>query len=237
MKCLCVLVLLVASQLASAQNISGLPFIAVHGQAKMEVVPDVFPLEITLKETSKNAADSQKRIESLASTIVALADAENIPDGDQEVGNLSISPEMDYDEKLEREIFLGNTYERVIKLRFRSLEALRQFIGKAPQAPQVQIDTGTFFYAAAAESKKKLMAAAIEDAHSTAEAMASGVGRTLAGVQTISNQGFNMQYAESYQLDRVVVSGTPLSAPSAVILKEGRVTLSQDVYIIYLLAD
>ena len=31
-----------------AQTISGEPFIAVHGKAKAEVVPDIFPLEITL---------------------------------------------------------------------------------------------------------------------------------------------------------------------------------------------
>jgi hypothetical protein len=71
--------------------------------------------------------------------------------------------------------------------------------------------------------------------------MAAGVGRKLGAVQNISNQGLNVQYSQS--LDSVTVTGTrgsyagnavPAEAPPPpAVLREGRITLDQDVYIVY----
>jgi uncharacterized protein len=220
---------------AFAQNISGSPYIAVHGQAKVQVVPDIFPLEITLKEVSKDTAAAQGRIESLAQILVDLAEAQNIPNKDVEIGNLSVNPETDYDEKTEKQVFLGNDYTREIKIRFRSLEGLRQFLSKIPQANQIRLETGSFEYSDASAAKKKLMADAIANARATADELAKGVGKRITGVHTLSNQGFNVRYSESTSLDSVIVTG---GAPAPkVILKEGKITLTQDVYIIYLISD
>lgn len=231
-------VMLVVPSLVSAQSISGPPYIAVHGEARMEVVPDVFPLEITLKETSRDTAAMQAKIESLAQKIVDLAQAQKIVDEDLSIGNLSISPEMDYDEKTEMQVFLGNTYERSIKIRFHSLDRLRTFLAQIPEGKQVHVDTGAFAYAKTDEAKRTLLADAISNAKSTADEMARGVGKRVSGVHTISNQAFNIRYAESATtLDTVTVVGTALLAPGTVVLKEGRITLDQDVYVVYLLAD
>lgn len=228
---------LLFAQAAFAQNVGGSPYIAVHGEARMEVVPDIFPLEITLKETSKDAAASQERIESLAQSIVDLTKQQGVADADINVGNLSVSPEIEYDEDTEKQVFLGNNYEREIEVRFRSLDKLRQFMAKIPKADQIRLDTGSFEYSKAASAKKDLMVRAIGNARATADEMAKGVGKRIAGVHTISNQGFNVRYAESTDLDSVTVQGTALLSPGSVVLKEGRITLDQDVYIIYLLAD
>jgi uncharacterized protein YggE len=236
-KALIVGVLMVPS-LVSAQNISGPPYVAVHGEARMEVIPDVFPLDITLKETSKDTAATQAKIETLAQVIVDLAQAQHVADEDISIGNLSISPEMDYDEKTEMQVFLGNTYEREVKIRFHSLDRLREFLTKIPDGKAIHVDTGTFEYAKKDEAKRALLADAIRNAKATADEMARGVGKRISGVHTISNQSFNIRYAESSTtLDSVTVTGKALLAPGTVVLKEGRITLDQDVYIVYLLAD
>lgn len=223
---------------AAAQSISGPPYIAVHGKARMEVVPDVFPLDITLKETSKDTATTQARIEALAQKIVDLAQDQKISDEDLSIGNLSISPEMDYDEKTETQLFMGNTYEREVKIRFRSLEMLKKFLAEVPNEKQVRIDTGAFEYSKTDEAKNTLLANAIRNARATADEMARGVGKRISDVHTISNQAFNIRYAESStSLDTITVTGTRMRAPAPSVLKEGRITLDQDVYIIYLMAN
>lgn len=231
--------LLSISPFAFSQNISGPPFIAVHGEAKMEVVPDLFPLEVTLSETSTDVAAAQHLTESLAKEYLDLADAQKIADDDVMVGNLDISPETEYDEKQEKQVFLGNTYERELKFRFHSLEGLRQFIAKAPAAKQVRLSTGNFLYSGANTAKKKLISKAVENARSTADEMAKAIGKHIVAVQTISNQGFNIRYSESsaVTLGTVTVTGTALLAPGTVALKKGKITLDQDVYIIYLLGN
>ncbi|MFT3756555.1 MAG: SIMPL domain-containing protein [Pseudoxanthomonas sp.] len=217
------------------------PFIAVQGEAKREVVPDIFPLELTLKDTSTDAVATQAKVEGLAKNVLALAERLKIGSEDVEVSNLEISPEYKWDDEAEKQVFLGNTYERTIKIRFHSLPMLNNFITSLPKSDVLRIQTKQFETSREVELRRELLDGAIADARRTAEAMASGVGRRLGAAQNISNTGLNLTYSRS--LDSVMVTGTrikgltgsqPPEAPP-VVLREGRITLRQDVYIVYAL--
>jgi uncharacterized protein YggE len=216
----------------------GAPFVAVHGEARQEVVPDLFPLEVSLSETSTDAAGTQAKIEALASRILAIADRMKIDEADLTVANLSITPQYDYDDDQDKQIFLGNSYERDIVVRFHALDRLREFVSAMPEDRAVRVGTKTFETTRADEVKRGLMKQAIADARATAESLAAGVGRKLGPVHTISNQGLNVRYSQGggTSLASVSVSGTmALLAPGVAALREGRITLDQDVYIIYAL--
>ncbi len=230
----CALVLMTGS--AGAQAISGSPFIAVHGQARQEVVPDLFPLEVTLSETSADAAGTQARIEALAGRVLAIADRMKVGNSDLTVANLTISPDYDYDDETNKQVFLGNTYTREIEVRFHALDQLRDFVSALPEDKALRIETRKFETTRAAEIRRGLLQKAIADAQVTAEALAAGVGRRLGPVHTISNQRLNIGYSDATQLGAVSVSGAvALMAPGVVAMREGRITLDQDVYIIYAL--
>ena len=235
------LALLLVSVAAPAQSISGSPYIAVHGKAKTQVVPDVFPLQIVLKDTSLDAAKTQALIEGYASQIVDLTKKMEMDGRDVTISNLSVSPEYRYDDKDEEQVFLGNTYQRQIKLKFHTLDKLKQMIDALPKAKQVQLDTGAFESSRADAERRELLAQAVDDARTTAEIMAKAVGKRLGTVHNISNQGFNVRYVESsdsYSLDSVTVTGfgRQASAPP-VVLSKGTIQLDQNVYIIYTLID
>ena len=232
---------------AQAQSIGGVPFIAVHGKARAELVPDVFPLGITLKDTSLDAAGTQARIEAHAQQIMATVKQMKLADADVTVSNLSVSPEYRYDHATEKQVFLGNAYQREIKLRFHALADLAKMIGSLPNAKEVQIETDEFETSHADEVRRSLMGKAIADARQTAEIMAKAVGRKLGGVHNLSNRGFNVQYVEGGNddppvvlaspkaLDRVAVSGSRMQPD--MVLRQGRIELEQDVYVIYTLVD
>ena len=235
------LALLLVSVAAPAQSISGSPYIAVHGKAKTQVVPDVFPLQIVLKDTSLDAAKTQALIEGYASQIVDLTKKMEMDGRDVTISNLSVSPEYRYDDKDEEQVFLGNTYQRQIRLKFHTLDKLKQMIDALPKAKQVQLDTGAFESSRADAERRELLAQAVDDARTTAEIMAKAVGKRLGTVHNISNQGFNVRYVESsdsYSLDSVTVTGfgRQASAPP-VVLSKGTIQLDQNVYIIYTLID
>lgn len=233
--------LLVGAFDAQAQSIGGSPFIAVHGKAETEVVPDVFPLEITLKDTSLDVAATQAQVEANTQQVVALISAMKMEDRDVEIANLSVSPEYRWDDNEDKQIFLGNTYARSIKLRFHALADLQKAIDALPKSKQVQIDTGSFQSSRQDDIRRELLAQAVQDARKTAEVMAGAVGKRVGGVHNISNQGFNVRYVasdESTTLDSVTVTGTRMAAPAPpVALREGVIQLDQDVYIIYTLVD
>ena len=234
-------VLLLGAFNAQAQSISGSPFIAVHGKAKTQVVPDVFPLQIVLKDTSLDAAKTQALIEGYASQVMDLTKKMEMDDVDVVISNLSVSPEYRYDDKDEEQVFLGNTYQRQIRLNFHTLDKLKQMIESLPKVKQVQLDTGTFESSQADVLRRELLTQAVDDARATAEIMAKAVGRRLGPVHNISNQGFNVRYVESsdsYSLDRVTVTGSHVRANAPpVVLSKGSIQLDQNVYIIYTLVD
>jgi uncharacterized protein len=235
-------VILLGSFNVQAQSISGSPYIAVHGKAKTQAVPDVFPLQIVLKDTSLDAAKTQALIEGYASQVVDLTKKMEMEDRDVTISNLSISPEYRYDDKDEEQVFLGNTYQRQIKLKFHTLEKLKQMIDAIPKAKQVQLDTGTFESSQADILRRELLVQAVDDARATAEIMAKAVGKRIGTIHNVSNQGFNLRYVESsdsYSLDSVTVTGglqRQAGAPP-VVLSKGSIQLDQNVYIIYTLID
>lgn len=240
---LVVALLAVASTMVHAQSIGGAPFVAVHGKARIEVVPDIFPLSITLKETSLDSAATQALIEAHAREILEITSTMAMADRDVEVSNMAVSPQYRYDDEEEKQVFLGNTYERQIKLRFRSLADLRKAIDAMPRSKDVRLDTATFESSKADALRRELLGSAVSDARDTAELMAKAVGRRLGAVHNVSNQGFNVRYVESGAptvLDRIEVSGSRVAgvAPAPPIaMREGSIELAQDVYVIYQLAD
>ena len=245
-KMMLVLALLVACvPVASAQGITGVPFIAAQGEARVELVPDIFPLKVTLTETSMDAAASQKKIEALASGIIDTAREMKVAEDDITVGNLSISVEERYDDKTEQEIFVGNSYERVISLRFHDLAALKAFVERLPTGKAVRAATGTFAYSKAEAERKKLLQEAMDDAKETAEQIAAGLGKKIIGVHNVSDRPMNASYfGNGANLDAVQVSGNGvLMAPGTVrgqsemALKKGVITLERTIYIIYLLGN
>lgn len=235
-----VVLLLAVSCSVSAQSIGGSPFIAVHGKASTDVVPDVFPLEITLKDTSVETGKTQALVEGYAQQIVALAADSRIPDRDVTVSNLSVSPSYRYNDERDTQVFLGNTYERKIRIRFRKLADLKAFIEAMPKAKQIQLDTAGFESSRSDELRRTLLAEAVGDARKTADAMATAVGKRVGAVHNVSNQGFNVRYVESdgyTELDRIEVTGSRIASAPPVVLREGTISLDQSVYIIYLLVD
>ena len=224
----------------AAQSISGSPFIAVHGKARTEAVPDIFPLEVTLKDTSQDAAKTQAMIETYARQVVDLTQSMKMDDKDVTISNLSVSPEYRYDDEDDEQVFLGNTYEREIRLRFHSLADLKRMIEALPQAKQLQLDTGDFQSSNADDLRRELLEEAVEDARNTAEVMAKAAGKRLGPVHNISNQGFNVRYADSFaatELDRVEVTGSRVASVPPVVMSEGTISLEQNVYITYTLVD
>jgi uncharacterized protein YggE len=237
------LLLAVASCSAAAQGVSGKPFLAVQGHAESRVKPDLFPVSVTLSDMGMDGGKSQAMVEGLAKQVLAAAQKQQVADADLEVGNLSVSPETKWNEDKDTEVFLGNTYERELKVRFHSLDALRAFIADLPAGRQVQIETDTFEYSKAAELKRQLRRDAIDDARRGAEDMASAVGKRLVDLQSVSDKAQAVSYSASgyaYEpgaLGKVQVTGARVGRTSDIVLREGEILVSADAYLIYVMGD
>jgi uncharacterized protein YggE len=226
---------------AGAQNFQGKPFLAVQGHAEAKFKPDIFPLQVSISDTGTDAAKSQSLVEGLAKTVLAQTGKLKIPDADMEVGNLSISPDTDWDTETKTQIFKGNEYSRQIRVRFRSLDDLRAFIAAMPASPALRLETDSFEYSKAAEVKRKLRREAIEDGRKAGEEMASAVGKRLLDLFNVSDTAQSVVRSssgysgEGTTLDTVTVMGSAINAD--IVLREGEITISADAYLVYLIGN
>ena len=224
-----------ASLTVNAQTIQGDPYVAVEGIAQEVVVPDRFPVSITLSEVSFDSSNARDVIESLSKQVVGAVESLKVDPRELKVSNIEVSSETDWDDDDGKEIFRGNRYERKIKVVFPSQSMLGEFISRLPEARQLQMDTTGASFSNELELRRKLTENAIADAKETAQALANGAGMALGGVHTISNRSLGGNY--SSELGSIMVSGsvttTALLAPGTVKLREGSITISQRVYIVF----
>lgn len=239
----CLLLAGIASGPSPGQTFAAKPFLSVQGHAETKVKPDIFPITVTLEETGMDAGAAQALIEGLAGQVVAAAKSLNAADGDMQVGNVGVTAKTKYDEKDDKEVFLGNTYSREIQVRFHALDALRKFIAAVPAVKQVRLETDDFEYSKDAEVKRRLRREAIDDARKGAQDMAAAVGKKLLDLFNVSDRAQSTIYAASgynsasASLGSVSVMGSPISRTSEIVLKDGEVTIKSDAFLVYLIGD
>jgi uncharacterized protein YggE len=185
-------------------------------------------------------------VEDLAKSVLDSAQELHLADTDIEVGNLSVSPQTEWDEKAEKQNFLGNEYERKLRFRFHDLEALRTFISALPEGRNLHLETDDFEYSKQRELKRKLRREAIEDAKRGAADMADAVGKRLVELHNVSDRAQSTTYSASgyssdSSLDTVTVVGSGAPAPTRrradIVLREGEIEVSADAFLVYVIGD
>lgn len=230
---------------AQAQSLDGKPFLSVQGHAETRVRPDIFPVDVTITDTSTDSARSETLVEGLSKSVLESAQKLGLDDADIEVGNISISPQTEWDEKDDKETFLGNEYERKLRFRFHDLQSLRSFISALPESRNLHLATRPFELSRKLELQRKLRREAIEDAKRGAADMADAVGKRLLELHNVSDRAQSASYSASGysrgDLDMVTVEGARASATtkrrSEIVLREGEILVSADAFLVYLIGD
>jgi uncharacterized protein YggE len=192
-----------------------------------------------------NSAKSQELVESLSKVVLDNAQKLKLADVDIEVGNLSISPQTEWDDKDDKEVFLGNEYERRLRMRFHDLESLRSFISALPEGRNLHLQTKTFEFSGALELQRKLRRQAIEDAKRGAADMADAVGKRLIELHNVSDRAQSTVYSASgygrADLDTVTVVGAATAESSRrraeLVLREGEIEVSADAFLVFVIGD
>jgi uncharacterized protein len=232
---------LAVSSGVDAQMPSGTPYLAVQGQAEERFVPDVFPLAITILETSDDAAKTHPRVEALAKQVLEAASRAGISSNDVQVGNLRVSPRFERNASSNDNVFLGNQYERRFELRLRSLDALREILALLPQSEAIRIQTQPFERSDAAAIRARLRIQAVADARRQAQGLAEASGVKLGRLLNVSDRPQAFNYASSSYAgysDGLNFNGSASNSTQAmVVLREGQITLKADAYLVYQMLD
>lgn len=237
---------------AQANSLPSQPHLLVKGQAQREVVPDQFGINVTLRSVDKDPAHARERAQANAVQILAAFKAQNaLPDSVQ-ASALSIAPEYRYENNTQ--VFSGTKVERSLSARFASLDEVRRLLGNLKTSEELQVSGITTSYKDEATVRAELKRQAAHQTRDTAQKLADSYGVRLGGLYTISEVAPNFAYgiqagtwpgargssgmsAPPAPPTYIQVTGARATDGFAESLEAGSLTLSENVYAIFLIAQ
>ena len=239
------LLAIVPSAWGQASAIPSQPHLLVKGEAECEVMPDRFGISITLRSIDKDPGLARERAQANATKILAAFKAQHaLPDSVQ-ASALSITPEYRYEDRTQ--VFSGTRVQRSLVARFKSLEDVRRLLAGLHTNEELQVSGLTTSYSNEAAVRAELKRQAAQQTRESARRLADAYGVQLGGLYTITEVAPNF----SYGIEAGRWPGLPAPPPAPLIdvpeprpndvvseaLEAGSLTLSENIYAIFLIAQ
>ena len=254
MKRLWILLALLCPVVASAQ-INSLPaqsHLLVKGEAHREVRPDRFGVVVTLDRVDPSPEVARSKVQADATNVLAAFHRHHALPGSIQAATMEIKPAHAYEEG--REVFKGTEVTRRLAVAFGTLEDTRAFLGDLKTSEFLQLSGVTPGYRDEAALRATLKGEAAAQSRQAAEALAKAYGVRLSGLYTISDVAPAFSYGIQAGTWRSPESPFPPAPPppSADVgarvdptlrpadgesLEAGTLTLSENVYAVFLIAQ
>ncbi|WP_295940119.1 SIMPL domain-containing protein [uncultured Xanthomonas sp.] len=239
---------------ASAQvnSLPSQPHLLVKGEAQREVIPDRFNIKLTLEAVDVAPEVARARVQEDATSVLSAFKQHHALSNSVQASTLSISPERRYEN--DRQVFKGTKVQRTLSADFSALDDVRQFLAGLKTSQSLQVSAITPAYSKEAEVRAELKRQAVEQTRVSAQELARAYGVALGGLYTVSTVAPNFAYGIQagtwqggrsqagdgfgYSLDAIQVTGNrAAAAPLAESLEAGTLTLSENVYAVFLIAQ
>lgn len=236
-------VLLAMSAGVSAQVIDGPDYVYVSGEASTKVMPDKFPLGLSVSRTGQDVDAARRDIEEQVKAFVMQARQAGIEEDDIDVRDLNVERIEKEDDKSGKVTYIGHSVSRNLQFDFRNVQTLRKFLSVMRLTRDVEISLDEPSVESEGEVRRKLLADAVKSARANAELLATAAGRKLGPAHTVSDKPIRVRADNSgTTLDSVAVLGTRLRRESAndelpVVVEPKSVEITATAYVIFRLVD
>ncbi|MEB1530361.1 SIMPL domain-containing protein [Xanthomonas campestris pv. campestris] len=234
---------------AQVNSLPSQPHLLVKGEAQREVVPDRFGVKITLSAVDVDPGAARKRVQANAASVLAAFKQQHALADSVQATTLSIEPDRRYEDN--KQVFKGTRVQRTLSADFGALDDVRGLLGKLSTSEELQVSGIAPHYSREAALRADLKRQAAEQTRTSAQSLAKAYGVRLGGLYTISEVAPDFAYgiqagswpspgtqvtAEPRASDIVTVSGSRAQSP-AESLEAGSLTLSENVYAVFLIAQ
>lgn len=245
--------LLALPSLAMAQvnSLPSQPHLLVKGDAEREVEPDRFTLKISLESVDASPALARRRVQQNAERVLATFARAHALDGSIQASSLSIEPKTRY--KDDEDVFVGTEVGRELSATFSSLDDVRSVLAELKTSEELQVSGISPGYADEAKVRAELKRQAADQTRESARELAAAYGMRITGIYTISDVAPDFAYGvragqwhrgTSVSRDRSASSPMPARSLDAIAvtgaraesLEAGSITLTENIYAIFLIA-
>lgn len=168
---------------ALADALPSASYVQVSGHGSLTVAPDMAHVGVTLSKTDKNLALARNDVEQRATAVIAAARKLGVAERDIDAASLSIQPEYQWQNN--SQVFMGQRVSRSIAITLRSLNRYPDLIGALVKAGVTSFST-TMDRSDFDALRRQALAAAVDDAHARAAALAEAAGASLGPVYSIT---------------------------------------------------
>lgn len=255
------LVLMVCAPFASAQvnALPSLPHLLVKGEASRDVVPDRFTVSITLSALDMQPEVARERVQANLGALLTTLKAGGAIAESIDASTFSVAPEHAYED--ETRVYKGIRATRELRVTFAEAEATRAFLASLPAGEAVQLAGIAPTYSDEANLRGELKTEAMRQTRETAELLARSYGTRLGSLYSVSDVAPSFAYGiqagrwpqtrrgrsgspapeaapvvfdDPYAPNRVEVTGSRITPESLAV---GTITIAENLYAIFLLAD
>ncbi len=161
--------------------------ISVTGQGKVTVVPDMATVSLGVNVERDSAKAARQAAADQMTKIVAALKALGIADEDIATAHVSLGPTYDYPTNAQPKI-RGYQLQNTVTVTVRDLAKVSDVVDGAVQAGATTVNGVTFDVKDRAAAEAKARDAAVKDAKTKADTLANGLGTSIQGVASVSEQ-------------------------------------------------
>ena len=221
--------LVVALCSATALAAEELPVLSVDGRGSASIAPDQAVLVVGVTSHAHSANQAQAENAQKSAAIVQALKQLGVAGNDIKSQNFSFRPDYRTDEKHRNEI-TGYTANHALQIKVRDIAKAGKIVDAALQAGANEVNSLRFSVSNQEQERREALNKAIADARSKANIIASGLGRQIVGIKSVSENTGYIE-ARSYNGDMLMASKA-----AATNIEPGMISLDANVHIEYLLS-
>ncbi len=183
--------------------------ISVTGTGKVSVKPDVADVRLGVQVQRDTAKAAREAAAQAMNAVIAALKGLGIADEDIQTSWIDVSPVYDYGSNSPR--ITGYQVTNIVSVHVRDINQVGDVIDSSIAAGATTVNGVSFDVSDRTAAENQAREAAVNDARSHADALASAAGVTITGVQTISETSYTTPWPYYGVAD--AVKGEP--APSA----------------------
>ncbi len=207
------------------------PILSVSGSGMVQGAPDQAAITLGVVTRAETAGEAQQENAAKAAAIRSALTALGVEDADIKTEDYNFRPEYSR-EAGERTVVVGYTASNVIRVKVRNVALVGDVVDAALANGANTIHSLDFSIRDTDALRKRALESAVKDARSKADAIAHALGKSIVGVQHVSeNTGmFQPRQSNAMMMKSMDAAGgsTPIDA--------GTLSLSADVHIDFILA-
>jgi uncharacterized protein YggE len=166
-----------------------LRLVSVTGSGEVRAQPDMARITLGVDARRPTINEARTQVNATVEKLLALTRELKIDPKHVDSTRLNVQPDYRWDEKTSTQVLLGYVVNRQIEIELRDLDQLGPLLERAVTAGANQVSSPQLDSSKRKTLERQALAAAVEDARLSADALAQAAGARLGPVQSLSAGG------------------------------------------------